>query len=179
MLVGDNGRCDPRPISNAVGLAWVSISDLARFEGVTSAAISKRVRRLVTQNQLETRAGKNKTKQVNLDQYEKLTGKHFERSRIPADEISRLAVRGEISTAQLAAARHYRMIWRARDTYVLRRVSSLLSVHDIDLCNRLLLHDQRLNAIARDMQFVRASLLHRLSKSLDTMIQEFFRQQAA
>jgi len=156
---------------------WVTISDLARCEGVTKTAISRRVTRLASKGKLETRTGANRAKEVKLDQYEKITGKRFDPARVPLDEISRLAVRGEISTLQLMAARRYRLICRARDAQLFRKVSSLLSVNDADLCHRLLLRDQSLNEIARNMHYVRCSLLHRLSTCLDTLAREFFPQQ--
>jgi hypothetical protein len=97
--------------------------------------------------------------------------------RIPLDEISRLAVRGEISALQLMAARRYQVIWRARDSQLLCKLSSLLGVNDVDLCRRLLLDDQSLNEIARNLHYVRHSLLHRLWTCLDTLTREFFPHQ--
>ena len=158
---------------------WVTISDLARCEGVTKTAISRRIGRLVAKSKLETRTGANRAKEVNLDQYEEITGKRFDPTRIPLDEISRLAVRGEISSLQLMAARRYRLIWRARDPQLLCKVSSLLSVNDVDLCHRLLLRDQSLNEIARKLHYVRHSLLHRLWTCLDTLTRELFPEQVA
>ena len=159
--------------------SWVTISDLARCEGVTKTAISRRVARLAAQCKLETRTGTNRAKEVNLGQYEKITGKCFDPARIPLDEISRLAVRGEISALQLWAARRYQLIWRAQDAPLLRKVFSLLSASDVDLCRRLLLHDQSLNEIARNLHYVRRSLLHRLWICLDTLRRELFPQQVA
>src|SRR5271169_4174794 len=111
---GSDGLCGPFPLSDPMSSGWVTISDLARCEGVTKTAISRRVGRLVAKSKLETRTGTNRAKEVKLDQYERITGKRFDRARIPLDEISRLAVRGEISTPQLMTARRYRLIWRAR-----------------------------------------------------------------
>ena len=172
-----NGFGGPFAHVDHMKLRWVTISDLARCEGVTKTAISRRVARLAAKSKLETRTGSNRAKEVKLDQYEKITGKRFDPSRIPLDEISRLAVRGEISTLQLMAARRYRSIWRAQDAQLLRKFSSLLNVNDVDLCRRLLLHDQSLNEIARNLCYVRRSLLHRLWACLDTLTQEFFPQQ--
>jgi hypothetical protein len=169
-----DGLFGPSPLSELTSSGWVTISDLARCEGVTKTAISRRVARLASQNGLETRTGTNRAKEVKLDRYEKITGKRFDPSRIPLDEISRLAVRGEISSLQLMTARHYRLIWRARDAQLLRKASSLLSGNDVDLCRRLLLHDQSLNEIARRLHYVRRSLLHRLWTCLDTLTREFF-----
>jgi hypothetical protein len=76
---------------------WVTISDLAPCEGVTKTAISRRVARLAVQRQLKTRTSANRAKEVKLDRYEEITGKRFDPLRIPLDEISRSAVRGEIS----------------------------------------------------------------------------------
>ena len=176
---GDDGLCSPFSLCEQVRSTWVSISDLARCEGVTKTAISRRVTRLAAQDKLKTRTGKNGVKEVNLDQYERLTGKHFDPSLIPLDEISRLAVRGEISTLQLMAARRYRSIWRTQDARLLRRVSSLLNLHDVDLCNRLLLDNQPLNEIARKLHYVRRALLNRLWTCLDTLTLEFFPQHVA
>ena len=158
---------------------WVTISDLARCEGVTKTAISRQVGRLVAECKLETRTGTNRAKEVKLDQYEEITGKRYDPVRIPLDEISRLAVRGEISALQLMAARRYRVIWRARDSQLLCKVSSLLGVNDVGLCRRLLLDDQSLNEIARNLRYVRQSLLHRLWTCLDTLTREFFPHQGA
>jgi hypothetical protein len=176
---GSDGLSGTFPLSDPMRSGWVTITDLARCEGVTKTAISRRVARLATQTELETRIGKNRAKEVKLDQYEQITGKRFDRARIPLDEISRLAVRGEISTLQLMAARRYRLIWRAQDAQLLRKVSSLLSINEVDLCHRLLLHDESLNEIARNLQYVRRSLLHRLWKCLDTLTREFFPQLVA
>jgi len=175
----DADRCVPFPLSDRARSTWVTISDLARFEGVTKTAISRRVARLASQSKLETRIGKNRTKEVQLDQYQKITGKHFDPSRIPQDEISRLAVRGELSTPQLMAAHRYRSILQGQDVQLLRKVSSVLSVNDVDLCHRILLHGQSLNEIARDLRYVRSSLLDRLWMCLDTLTHEFFPQQVA
>src|SRR5580700_9704167 len=112
---GSDGLCGPFPLSDPMKSGWVTISDLARCEGVTKAAISRRVARLAAQSQLKTRTGANRAKEVKLDQYEMITGKRFDSLRIPQDEIGRLAVRGEISTLQLTTARRYRLIWRAQD----------------------------------------------------------------
>jgi hypothetical protein len=116
---------------------------------------------------------------VKLDQYEEITGKRFDPTRIPFDEISRLAERGEISSLQLMAARRYRLICRARDAQLLCKVSSLLSVDDVDPCHRLLLRDQPLNEIAKKLHYVRWSLLHRLWICLDTLTRELFPEQVA
>jgi hypothetical protein len=167
------------PLSDPKRSGWVTITDLARCEGVTKTAISRRIGRLVVKSNLETRTGANRAKEVRLDQYEEITGKRFDPTRIPLDEISRLAVRGEISTLQLMAARRYRLIWRARDCQLLCKVSSLLSVNDIDLCRRLLLRDQTLNEIAKKLHYVRRSLLHRLWTCLDTLARELFPEQVA
>jgi hypothetical protein len=172
---GSDGLCGSFPLSDSMSSGWVTISDLARCEGVTkTAAISRRVARLAAKSKLETRVGTNRAKEVKLDQYEKTTGKRFDPARIPLDEISRLAVRGEISALQLMAARRYRLIWRARDAQLLCKVSWLLSVNDVDLCYRLLLRDQSLNEIARKLHYVRHSLLHRLWTCLDTLTRELF-----
>jgi hypothetical protein len=171
------GLRGPVPLSDPMKSGWVTISDLARCEGVTKAAISRRVARLAAQSQLKTRTGANRAKEVKLDQYEMITGKRFDSLRIPQDEIGRLAVRGEISTLQLTTARRYRLIWRAQDAKLLRNISSLLSVNDVDLCHRLLLRDQSLNEIARNLHYVRRSLLHRLRTCLDTLTLELFPQQ--
>jgi hypothetical protein len=176
---GSDGLCAPFPLSDPMKPGWVTISDLARCEGVTKTAISRRVARLAAQRGLDTRTGTNRAKEVNLDQYEQITGKHFDPALIPLDEISRLAVRGDISTLQLTAARRYRLIWRAQDAQLLRKVSSLLSANDVDLCRRLLLQDQSLNEIARKLHYVRRSLLHRLWTCLDTLRRELFPQQVA
>ena len=176
---GNNDPYGPLSATEPTRPTWVTISDLARFEGVTKTAISRRVARLAVRNRLETRTGKSRAREVNLDQYEGLTGKHFDPTLIPVDEISRLAVRGEISTVQLMAARRYRLICRARDAQFLRRVASLLSRQDVDLCQRLLLDDQSFNDIARNLHYVRRSLLERLWSCLDTLTREFFPQQAA
>ena len=170
---------DSLSVPSSVTSTWVAISDLARCEGVTKTAISRRVTRLAGQNKLQTRTGKNRAKEVNLEQYEALTGKQFDPSLIPLDEISRLAVRGEISTQQLMTARRFRLILRARDAQLFRRATSLLSPHDVDLCYRLLLEDQSFNEIARSLHYVRRSLLDRLWTCLDTLTREFFSQQAA
>jgi hypothetical protein len=146
---------------------------------VTKTAISRRVGRLVAKCKLENRTGTNRAKEVKLDQYEEITGKRYDPVRIPLDEISRLAVRGEISALQLMAARRYRVIWRARDSQLLCKVSSLLGVNDVGLCRRLLLDDQSLNEIARNLRYVRQSLLHRLWTCLDTLTREFFPHQGA
>jgi hypothetical protein len=176
---GSDGPCGTFPRCDPMRSGWVTITDLARCEGVTKTAISRRVARLTTQTELETRIGTNRAKEVKLDQYEQITGKRFDRARIPLDEIGRLAVRGEISTLQLMAARRYRLIWQAQDAQLLSKVSSLLSVNDVDLCHRLLLHEKSLNEIARNLQYVRCSLLHRLWSCLDTLTREFFPQLAA
>jgi hypothetical protein len=139
---GSDGLCGSFLLFDSRRSGWVTISDLARCEGVTKTAISRRVGRLVAKSKFETRTGANRAKEVKLDQYEQITGKRFDPAHMPLDEISRLAVRGEISTLQLMAARRYRLIWRARDSQLLRKVSSLLSVNEIDLCRRLLLQDQ-------------------------------------
>jgi hypothetical protein len=166
-------------LSNSKRSGWVTISDLARCEGVTKTAISRRVGRLVANGKLETRTGANRAKEVNLDQYEKITGKRFDPALMPLDEISRLAVRGEISALQLMAARRYRLIYRARDSQLLCKVTSLLNVNDVDLCHRLLLRDQSLNEIARKLHYVRQSLLHRLWTCLDALMRELFPEQVA
>src|SRR5262249_3687180 len=146
MLDGeDNGLSSPIPLPEPTRSTWVAISDLARFEGVTKTAISRRVTPLAARNKIKTPTGKNRAKAVHLQQYEALTGKHFDSSLIPLDEISRLAVRGEISTLQLMAARRYGLIWRARDAQLIHRAASLLNPHDADLCRRLLLDDQPFN----------------------------------
>lgn len=176
---GSYRLCGSVPLSVPMRSGWVTISDLARCEGVTKTAISRRIGRLVAKSKLETRTGANRAKEVNLDQYEEITGKRFDPTRIPLDEISRLAVRGEISSLQLMAARRYRLIWRARDPQLLCKVSSLLSVNDVDLCHRLLLRDQSLNEIARKLHYVRHSLLHRLWTCLDTLTRELFLEQVA
>jgi hypothetical protein len=176
---GSDGLCGAFPFSDPKRLVWVTISDLARCEGVTKTAISRRVGRLVAKSKLETRTGANRAKEVKLDQYEEITGKCFDPDRIPLDEISRLAVRGDISALQLMAARRYRLICRARDSQLLCKVSSLLSVNDINLCRRLLLHDQPLNEIARNLQYVRQSLLHRLWMCLDTLTRELLPERVA
>jgi len=176
---GSDSLCGSVPLTNPMRSGWVTISDLARFEGVTKTAISRRVTRLAVQNKLRTRTGKNRAKEVKLDQYEKITGKRFDPSRIPLDEISRLAVRGEITTLQLMAARRYRLIWSGQDTRLLRKVSSLLSANDVDVCRRLLVHGQSLNEIARSLHYVRCSLLQRLCTCLDTLAGELLQQQAA
>jgi hypothetical protein len=167
------------PLSDPKRSDWVTITDLARCEGVTKTAISRRIGRLAAKSNLETRTGANRAKEVRLDQYEEITGKRFDPMRIPLDEISRLAVRGEISTLQLMAARRYRLIWRARDAQLLCKVPSLLSVNDVDLCNRLLLRGQTLNEIAKKLHYVRRSLLHRLWTCLDTLARELFPEQVA
>ena len=171
------GLCGPFPLSDPMKPGWVTISDLARCEGVTKTAISRRVARLAVQSQLKTRTGASRAKEVKLDQYEKITGKRFDSLRIPPDEISRLAVRGEISALQLTAARRFRLMWRAQDTQLLRKIFSLLSANDVELCHRLLLRGQSLNEIARNLHYVRRSLLHRLRTCLDTLTLEFFPQQ--
>jgi hypothetical protein len=171
---GSDGLCGTFPPSDPKNSGWVTISDLARCEGVTKTAISRRVGRLVAESKLKTRTGANRAKEVRLDQYEEITGKRFDPAHMPLDEISRLAVRGEISTLQLMAARRYRLIRRAQDSQLLCKVSSLLSVNDIDLFRRLLLHDQSLNEIARKLHYVRHSLLHRLLMCLDTLTRELF-----
>ena len=176
---GSDRFCSSFALSDAVKSGWVTISDLARCEGVTKTAISRRVTQLVALNKLETRTGTNRAKEVNLDQYEQITGKRFDPARIPLDEISRLAARGEISTLQLMTARRYRLIWQVRDVQLLRKASSLLSVYDVDLCRRLLLHDQPLNTIAKNLHYVRYSLLQRLWTCLDTLTQELLPQQVA
>ena len=176
---GSDGLCGPFPLCDPMRSGWVTISDLARCEGVTKTAISRRVARLAALNKLKTRTGTNRAKEVKLDQYEKITGKRFDPTRVPLDEISRLAVRGEISTLQLMAARRYRLICRARDAQLLRKLSSLLNINDVDLCHRLLLRDQSLNEIARNLHYVRCSLLHRLWTCLDTLTREFFPQQVS
>ena len=176
---GSDGRCGSFPLSHPKRSGWVTISDLARCEGVTKAAISRRVGRLIAKSKLETRTGAYRAKEVNLDQYEEITGKRFDPARMPLDEISRLAVRGEISDLQLMAARRYRLICRSRDSQLLHKVSSLLGVNDIDLCHRLLLRDQSLNEIARKLHYVRQSLLHRLWTCLDTLARELFPGQVA
>jgi hypothetical protein len=158
---------------------WVSISDLARCEGVTKTAISRRVARLAAKSKLETRTGANRAKEVKLDQYGEITAKRFDPTRIPLDEISRLAVRDELTSLQLMAARRYRLIWRARDAQPLCKASSLLCVNDVDLCHRLLLRDQSLNEIAKKLHYVRRSLLHRLWTCLDTLTRELFPEQVA
>jgi hypothetical protein len=174
---GSDGLCGSFSLSDPMRSGWVTISDLARCEGVTKTAISRRVGRLVAKCKLETRTGTNRAKEVKLDQHEEITGKRFDPVRIPLDEISRPAVRGEISALQLMAARRYRVIWRARDSQLLCKVSSLLGVNDVDLCRRLLLDDQSLNEIARNLHYVRHSLLHRLWTCLDTLTRKFFPHQ--
>jgi hypothetical protein len=77
------------------------------------------------------------------------------------------------------AARRYRLIWRARDAQLLCKVSSLLSVNDVDLCHRLLLRDQSLNEIAKKLDYVRRSLMHHLWTCLDTLTRELFPEQVA
>jgi hypothetical protein len=176
---GSDRFCSPFALSDAVKSGWVTISDLARCEGVTKTAISRRVARLAAKNKLETRTGAYRAKEVKLDQYEKITGRRYDPARIPVDEISRLAVRGEISSQQLMAARRYRLILRARDAQLIRKVSSLLSINDVDLCRRLLLHDQPLNTIAKNLHYVRHSVLQRLWTCLDTLTQELLPQQVA
>src|SRR5208282_5241314 len=86
---GNDGLCGSFPFSDPKRPDWVTISDLARCEGVTKTAISRRVGRLVAKGKLETRTGANRAKEVKLDQYEKITGKRFDPARIPLDEISR------------------------------------------------------------------------------------------
>jgi hypothetical protein len=182
MLSREDGSyrlCGSVPLSDPMRSGWVTISDLARCEGVTKTAISRRIGRLVAKSKLETRTGANRAKEVKLDQYEEITGKRFDPTRIPLDEISRLEVRGEISSLQLMAARRYRLIWRARDAQLLCKVSSLLGVNDVDLCHRLLLRDQSLNEIARKLHYVRQSLLHRLRVCLDTLTRELLPEQVA
>jgi hypothetical protein len=176
---GSDGLCGTSTFSDRKRSGWVTISDLARCEGVTKTAISRRIGRLVAKCKLETRTGANRAKEVKLDQYEEITGKRFDPDRIPLDEISRLAVRGEITTLQLMAARRYRLIWRARDPQLLRKVASLLSIDDVELCRRLLLHDQSLNEIARKLHYVRHSLLNRLWTCLDTLTRELFPERVA
>jgi hypothetical protein len=75
---GTDGLCAPFPLSDPMKPGWVTISDLARCEGVTKTAISRRVARLAAQSKLDTRTGANRAKEVNLDQYEQITGKHFD-----------------------------------------------------------------------------------------------------
>jgi len=77
------------------------------------------------------------------------------------------------------AAHRYRSILQGQDVQLLRKVSSVLSVNDVDLCHRILLHGQSLNEIARDLRYVRSSLLDRLWMCLDTLTHEFFPQQVA
>src|ERR1700733_1550860 len=117
MLSREDGSyrlCGSVALSDSMRSGWVTISDLARCEGVTKTAISRRIGRLAAKRNLETRTGANRAKEVKLDQYEEITGKRFDPTRIPIDEISRLAVRGEISSLQLMTARRYRLICRAR-----------------------------------------------------------------
>ena len=170
---------DPNtPIGIAQRLARKRIQPCGRSGG---ALIRPKHRNLISNKNHNCSAstGTNRAKEVKLDQYEKITGKRFDPARVPLDEISRLAVRGEISTLQLMAARRYRLICRARDAQLLRKLSSLLNINDVDLCHRLLLRDQSLNEIARNLHYVRCSLLHRLWTCLDTLTREFFPQQVS
>ena len=110
---GSDGLCGSFPLSDPMRSGWVTISDLARCEGATKTTILRRVGRLVAKSKLETRTGANRAKELKLDQYEGLRiALRSDANSI--DEISRLAVRGEISSLQLKAVRRYRLIWRAR-----------------------------------------------------------------
>ncbi len=133
------GFCGPYAHVDSMRSGWVTISDLARCEGVTKTAISRRVARLAAKIKLETRTGSNGAKEVKLDQYEKVTGKRFDPSRIPLDEISRLAVRGEISTLQLMAARRYRSIWRTQNALASfpRSSASMMSTCAAGCCSMI------------------------------------------
>jgi hypothetical protein len=63
---GSDGLCGSFSLSDPMRSGWVTISDLARCEGVTKTAISRRVGRLVAKCKLETRTGTNRAKEVKL-----------------------------------------------------------------------------------------------------------------
>ncbi|MDA9521645.1 hypothetical protein XI06_15165 [Bradyrhizobium sp. CCBAU 11434] len=64
---------DTRPDAPDTGL-WVSISELAGLKGVKKQSISEKVSRLVDAGRLTVRAGKGRTKLVNLAQYDLAVG---------------------------------------------------------------------------------------------------------
>jgi hypothetical protein len=144
----------------------MTISDLARAEGVDKALISRRVKSLG----LKTLPGPRGAKFVNLADWNRVCGRRpDEVLKAPADLLDHLARRGKLGTTGEAttlvkAGRLYQVFYRrsavgdSKAEERLRAIEQTLGVNSIDLCNLVLIEGRPLTEIKAEQRFLQMRL---------------------
>jgi len=158
----------------------LTISDLAREEGVDKALISRRVKKLEQQGLLPTYSGPNNSKLVNRSQYNQACGRPGKMAPL-GDPISQMAYRGklgreEVLTRRLEAARKYAELFRRADggeqpaAQRMDELDSLLGIRGAELCYLILVKEKNLKEIDSSD---RSHLLATFCDCLDLLAENF------
>lgn len=126
----------PTPDTEA-GL-WSSISDLAIRKGVTKQTLAERVSRLEAQGRLTTRPGKNRSKLVNIAEYDRAVGETTDLSHAAGAATKRMVETGsrgdDDDTAPLPAGTSASSVYTQEQA---RHMAYKASMAELDLNERL------------------------------------------